>query len=230
MSDVVAISDERNLEALQVPFGLPDGEIVGHGLAGMAVVCEPIDHRNAGELRHLLDDFVGKRANHDALHHALEILGHVVNRFALAKINFRWRKINRKASQLLNADVERHARAQRRLLENHRQGFAFKRLTVGGWMSFDLPCEDQQVLDFGRREVFDREKIFPVHMPAPTNVGSCSITNRANVSASPGFVSSSTSYVTRRFGLSMLMTRVRSIGVAITTRSHGVRRIVSSSS
>src|SRR5213595_2969097 len=95
-------------------------------------------------------------ANHDALDHALEILGHVVNRLPLAQVDLGWRQVDRKSAELLNAYIEGDPGAQGWLLKNQDQGFALQRLTIRCGVSLDLAGEDQQVENFRRREVLDR--------------------------------------------------------------------------
>ena len=56
--------------------------------------------------RHLLDDLVGEGADHDPLHHALEVLGDVVDRLALAEVDLGRRQVDREPAELLDADVE----------------------------------------------------------------------------------------------------------------------------
>ena len=71
-----------------------------------------------------------KGTDHDALHHALEILGHVIDRLALAQVDFRGREVQGEPSKLVDTDIETDPGAQRRLLEDQGQGFAFELLGV----------------------------------------------------------------------------------------------------
>ena len=98
MGNVVSITDERDLYASKPALHLENGEKIGHGLAGMAVVGEAVDDRDAGVFSHLRHDFVGEGADHDALYHALQVLGHVIDRFALAQVDLRWGEIQRKSA------------------------------------------------------------------------------------------------------------------------------------
>ena len=59
----------------------------------MAVVGQAVDDRDASIDGHILDDLVSEGADHDALHHALQVLGHVVDRFAFAEIDFGRRQV-----------------------------------------------------------------------------------------------------------------------------------------
>ena len=156
VGNVVAIPDKRHLQFLETALGFPHGEIVGHRLAGMAVVGEPVNDGDGRVLGHLLDDFVGEGANHDALHHAFEVLRDVIDRFAFPEIDFGGREINGETTELLDAHVERHARAQRRLLEDHRQRFPLQRVAIGRRMRLHLASQNQEVENFRRREIFNR--------------------------------------------------------------------------
>ena len=92
--DVVAIAYKYDLQTLQMAFSLPDGEVIGHRLAGMTVIGEPIDDGDAGVLAHLLNHFMGEGADHDALHHAFQVLRHVVHRLAFAQIDLGRREVD----------------------------------------------------------------------------------------------------------------------------------------
>jgi hypothetical protein len=116
----------------------------------------PFNDGDGRVLGQLLDDFVGEGANHDALHHAFEVLRDVIDRFALAEIDFGGRKVNGKTTELLDAHVERHARAQRRLLEDHRQRFPLERVAIGCGMRLNLAGKNQEVKNFGRRKISNR--------------------------------------------------------------------------
>ena len=91
--DVISVTDEGHLQSGNLALQLQHREVVRHRLAGMAVVREAIDNRDAGILRHLLDNLVSKSSDHDALDHPLQILGHVIHRFPLAKIDLRRRQV-----------------------------------------------------------------------------------------------------------------------------------------
>jgi hypothetical protein len=92
----------------------------------MAEVSEAIDDGHIRIFRHLLDDVVAEGADHDALHHALEILGDVEDRFALAEVDFGGRQVDRVSAELLNAHIEAHARPERGLLEDEGERLALE--------------------------------------------------------------------------------------------------------
>ena len=78
----------------------------------MTVIGEAVDDRNAGVPRHVHDDVMGEGADHDPLHHALQVLGDVIDRLSLAQTDLGRRKIQRMPAQFLDAHVEGHACAQ----------------------------------------------------------------------------------------------------------------------
>src|SRR5271165_3561611 len=67
------------------------------------------------------------------------------------------------AAKFLDADVERHACAQRRLFEDHGQRFALQRMGVGAGVGLHLTGNMQQMSDLLRREVADRDEILWRH-------------------------------------------------------------------
>ena len=79
MRYIVSIPDEGDLQPGSLLLHFQDREIVGERLTGMAVIGEPIDNRNAGILCHLLHDLVITGTDHDRLHHALQVPGHVID-------------------------------------------------------------------------------------------------------------------------------------------------------
>ncbi len=113
-----------------------------------------------GMLRHLHHDFVGEGANHDSLHHAFQVLGNVVHRLPLAEADLGRREIERMPAELLHTHVERHARAQRRLLEDHRQRLALQRAGEELRFGFHLAGHMQEVPYLLRREVTNRKEVF----------------------------------------------------------------------
>ena len=93
---------------------------------------------------------MGEGANHDAVDHALQVLGDVMNAFALAQVDVRRREIQRKAAKLLYANFERNPRAQRRLFEDHRQRLALQSFAVGGMVGFHSARRLQEMKDLLR--------------------------------------------------------------------------------
>ena len=110
---------------------LLEGHHVGEHLARMGAPGEAVDDRHrrmAGEPdQHL----VIEGADHDAVDVARQHPGGVGDGLAAPELHLLTGQGDRFTAELAHGDVERHARARRRLVEDHRQGAAGERL-VGG--------------------------------------------------------------------------------------------------
>ena len=159
----------------------------------MAVIRKPVDDRNMRIFRHLLHNVMGEGANHDALHHALQVLRDVVHRFSLPKIDFRRREIERKTAELVDTDIESDPGAKRRLFKDHRQRLSLERVAVGARNCLNLAGEVEKALDLPRRKVANRQKVVGPHLPATSATAFLRAVKWVRISASPGFVSSSAS-------------------------------------
>src|SRR5208337_3325903 len=86
-------------------------------------------------------------------------------------------------AEFLDAHVERYARTQRRLFEDHCQCFALQRLGVCAGIGFYLTRNMQQMPDLLRREVADRKEILRRHayLPASVNAGLRVCTNSSSM-------------------------------------------------
>ena len=67
----------------------------------MAVIAQSVDHRDAGVLCEFLNPLVGEGSNHDAVHHAFQVLCHIVHGFALAQADFTGTEVKRSVLQAL---------------------------------------------------------------------------------------------------------------------------------
>ena len=160
--DVVPVSDVGDRAPGQRPEPLSQGQHVGDGLAGMLLVGQRVDdakgRRGGGEiLQHLLRE----RTNDDGIHPAFQVLGHVLRGLATAKRHFR-RHQDRLASQLADRDLEGHARAQRRLVEEQRHVPALERCleaaAAGRPRLLEPRGQREAGIQLARREVREREK------------------------------------------------------------------------
>src|SRR5581483_7355248 len=104
----------------------------------------------------------------------------------------RRRQGQREAAQLMDADVERHTRAQGRLFENLGKCFPAQRRRVRFRNRFDPASHIQKAPDLLRSEVLDGKEV--VHF-APTSATSAffAAVNSVRISTRPGLVSSSAS-------------------------------------
>ena len=122
----------------------------------MTVVSEPVDDWDAGMLRHLVDDLVGKGADHDALYHPLQVLGHVVDRLALAQADLSRREIEGRSAQLVDPHVEADPRPQGRLLEDQGEGLPTERTGEQLGIRLDQSAQFDEFTDFLRIEIPNR--------------------------------------------------------------------------
>jgi len=160
---VVAIADVGEPDATKPSLVFENGHVVGNRLAGMAEVREAVDDRHARVLGHLFDDVVAERADHDALGHPIEVHGDVMDRLALAKIDLGLRERHREAAELLDADVEAHARPQRRFLENEGERPALERAGVFLRMPLHLAREADELTQLFVRKIADCQKVPATH-------------------------------------------------------------------
>ena len=109
---------------------LAQRQAVGQRLARVLVVGQRVDHvqprRRGGEL---LEQPLRERPDDDRVDPALEVARDVGDRLAAAERGVRLQR-DHVAAELADGDLERRARAQRRLLEQHRDVPAAER--VGG--------------------------------------------------------------------------------------------------
>ncbi len=89
MRHVIAVANVGEMHAAQIAEVLLQGQHVGHRLAGMLQFAESIDHRNGRMLRHGGDGLVRKRAQHDAVDPALQVVRHVAQALASAQARLR---------------------------------------------------------------------------------------------------------------------------------------------
>ena len=115
---VIAIADERQLDAVETSKAFLQREHIGQNLARMIAVTERIDHRHVRPLGQFLNGRLREHARHDALRPALQIAGDVLDRLALANGAG---VIDGIAAQLLDGELEGEPRAQRWLFEQQAQ-------------------------------------------------------------------------------------------------------------
>ena len=107
---------------------LLEGHHVGHHLAGMRAPRQPVDHRHGGVARELDQRLVIEDADHDGVDIAREHARGVGDGLAAAELHLLAGEHDGVAAELAHRDVERDARARRRLVEDHRQRLAGERL------------------------------------------------------------------------------------------------------
>ena len=113
VADVVAVADVGEVEALCRAETLFEGEEVGDGLAGVLEVGKRVDDGDARGCGHLEDGVVRIGAEDDGGHPALDVVGHVGQRFALAEGRLGLVDEDGVAAEGVDAGLEGEAGAQR---------------------------------------------------------------------------------------------------------------------
>ena len=128
MEHIVAVAEPGPAYALDPALVLKHGQEIGHDLAGMAVVGEPVDHRHSGMFGECsqLGMIVG--ADHDRVDIARQDARRVRDRLAAPELHRSRVHNDGRAAKLAHGHVEGDARARRIFLEDHRQHVAFERL------------------------------------------------------------------------------------------------------
>ena len=125
---IVVVTGPGHGAALDRPAVLLERHQVSHHLAGMRAPRQPVDHRHGGVGCKLQQRVMIEDADHDGVDIARQHAGGIGDGLAAAKLHLRAGQHDRLAAELAHADVERHSRAGRGTLENHRQRLAFERL------------------------------------------------------------------------------------------------------
>ena len=135
--DVVAVPDERERQPAQLAEPLVEREQVGQRLARMLAQRQAVDHRHARLRRQLDHDLVRPGPGHDRVDEPLEVLRDVAHRLPGAHDDILG-QVDRRPAELRHPRLERHARPQAGLLEQHRERPATER-RIGvdpvGWNS-----------------------------------------------------------------------------------------------
>ncbi len=127
---VVAIANIGQPQAIGLAEMLADGQNVGHGLAGVPVIAEAVNHRDGGPLRQFANVLVFEDARHNPLDHAGEDARHIGDAFAFAQADFIWSHDDGVTAQVLHPDIKGYPCSQRGFLENHPQSLAFENRLV----------------------------------------------------------------------------------------------------
>ena len=128
MQHIVAVAGPGDGLAVDRAAMLLEGHDVGHELAGMGVVGQPVDDRHGGVLGQFEQPLMRGGADHDRIDIARQHLGRVGDGLGAAELHFGAGQHDGLAAELAHADVEGDARARRRLVEDHRQHLAVERL------------------------------------------------------------------------------------------------------
>ena len=131
---VVPVTDEGDIDILQLAEFLNDSECVSHALTGVVVVGESVDDRDPGILSQFQQVFVFEDTGHDGVNESAQYLSDVFDRFPFAETDFIRSEVEGIAAQLVHSDLERDAGAQAGFLENQGKCFSGKdRLVAAGF-------------------------------------------------------------------------------------------------
>ena len=163
MRHVVAVPDVGDLDPLAAAEYLADRQEVGQRLARVEVIGEPVDHGDGGMACQVDDRLVGERAGHDAVGHPGERAGDVRDAFPLPHRDVRRPQADGVPAKLRHAGLEAHARAQGRLLEDHRQSLLRQGIAVVPRIALDPDGQIQDLQDLVPLQVVNRDEIGALH-------------------------------------------------------------------
>ncbi len=162
---VVAVADERNRPAPKGAPSLAQRQAVGHRLTRVLLVGQRVDHvQPRGRSGELLEQALREGPDDDGFDPPLEAACDVDHRLARAERDVRLQR-QHMAAELAHGDLERGARPERRLLEQHRHMTAGeeirrRRLTAERPVGFHLRGQLQASFEVSGLEVENREKVF----------------------------------------------------------------------
>ena len=157
--DVVAVADVRQPQTLQVAEHLTHGQEVGERLAGMMLVRERVDDRDARVLRELGDRGLGERPDDDGGTEPRQRPGGIGDRLAAAELQLVGPQHERQHAQAMRRGRERDARARGRLLEEAGQRLGRKRVEEAGRSVLHLLGQVERGRELGLVEIADREEV-----------------------------------------------------------------------
>ena len=161
---VVAVADVGDRPPAQRSDVLLQRQEVGDRLAGVLLIGERVDHvQPRRRRREFLEHLLGEGADDHRIDPALEIARDVGHRLAPAERDVRLQR-DQVPAELADRDLEGRARAQRRLVEEHRdvaaaQRLGRRRMASERAVGLHLRRELQAALEVGRVEVQDRQEV-----------------------------------------------------------------------
>ncbi len=125
-TNVVAITRPDHALAPNRAAMLFKRQDIGHDLAWMAAVGQPIDHRNTGIIGHFQQGCLLKSADHDHVHIAAQNPRRIRDGFPMAQLHFAAGQNHGLPTHLPHAKIKAHAGARGWLFENQRHHLALK--------------------------------------------------------------------------------------------------------
>src|SRR5580693_4704477 len=143
MTDIVSVADVGELESAEGAEFFFEREKIGERLAGVELVRESVDHRDACVGGHFFEDFLLVDTGDDAVDPAIEVARDIGDGFARAERGggLRVVKENDRAAHALDAYIKSDSGAKRRLFENQGDEFSRQRGSVTAWTGFDFRGE-----------------------------------------------------------------------------------------
>ena len=108
------------------------GQDIGHDLARVGAVGQPVDDRHGGILCQFQQHILLEGADHDQINIARQHPRRICDGFAMAKLHFAARKHHGLAAHLAHAHIERNAGAGRGFFKDQRHHMPCKWLRVIG--------------------------------------------------------------------------------------------------
>jgi hypothetical protein len=168
VSNVVAVAHVGQLAPGQVGSEhLAHRHVVGHALAGVEVIGQPVDHRNRRVGRQIENILVGKGAGHDEVDEARQHVGGVGDRLPAAELDVAARQEEGVSTELGHADLEAHPGAGRRLLEDHAEALALERLGEPLGLGLHLIRQREDLVRLRTAQVMNRNQVAFGHRLPP---------------------------------------------------------------
>lgn len=136
-----------DLEPLQLPLVLLDGEEVGEVLAGVIGLGHPVDNGNGGSRTDPLHGLLAKGPDHDGVHVLVQVLHAILQGLAPGELAPLYAVENRVAPQAVHPGLEADPGPQGRQLEEHYQRLVLHGVAVFPGVRLDLGGEVQYLVD-----------------------------------------------------------------------------------
>src|SRR4029077_4000870 len=143
MRHIVAVADESDLQTIQTSLMLDQCQTVRQHLAGMKQISETVDDRDRRVKGHFLESRLGESPHGNEIDPAAETAGAVRGRLPCSQPHFRKAQKNRAAAELGHPGFKSDARAQARLLENHRHTVMEQKRVRDSLLLFPLEIRSQ---------------------------------------------------------------------------------------
>ena len=173
---------------------LAHGHQVGEDLCRVKIICQPVEHRHAGELRQHLGILLAKAAIFDAIVEPAQNSRGVLHGFLVADMAAGWSQISDMRALIVGRHLEPAAGARAVLLENEGDVLALKHLLFisACFRHLEAGGELQQVPDLLRSEIEQLDKTASVQVlwhwmflkwGRGSADRSCNVTHRARAQA-----------------------------------------------